>query len=88
MDIPQVTIKMLEKVTVSLVVGCLGGFLFVKFIYRVFIKYFDAIEKIKSAIWGSEDNPEGIEHRLTVVETKCLEREKNGVCSPKRKRRQ
>lgn len=76
MDVSQITIKVLEKVTLSLVVGGIGGFLFVKFIYRIFVKYFDAIEKMKGAIWGTEENPKGIEHRLTVVETQCQERHK------------
>lgn len=64
------TIAVFAKVAAAIVGSfVLSGF-FVRFVYHVFVEYFRSIDKVLSAIYGPEGEPQkGIEHRLTVLET-------------------
>lgn len=90
--INEITLSVFAKIILSIVALFGGTRLFVFFVKRAFLKYFDSIEngvgELKAAIYGTKDNPkEGIEHRLTVVETKCEERGRSGECIPKKRSR-
>ena len=66
----QELITVLAKILAA-IIGC--G-LFVSFIYRFSIKYFESqgkdIARIKAFIWGPDGSPEsGLEHRLTKLQT-------------------
>ena len=64
---------MFTKIIIAVIASMGGGFIFVKFVYRIFLKYFEGFEKLNDEIYGSLEH-KGLKERLDIQETKCRER--------------